>query len=334
MKDRLHTRPMQIAGVAAGLLAWAAFSTIAIVCAVSLLPPGSAVAQPKTTPVPPAGGQYAAFAKGRVDVAGGLSRLASARDGIIQSVHANDGADVKRGALLAQLDDRQARLQQEAARNEVAEIEARMKPLQIRLAAAERELARVEPLIASLAVARAERDDRRDQVALIRAEADALRAQSAAAQTRIKLASLEVDLRALRAPADGRIIKRFARAGDSAQGSANAPLFLFAPKAPLVVRADLEERFINLVAPGMPADIVLEADESRVLKGKVERIGLAFGARAPSDDPTERADLRTVDMIVTLDGANATVAPLIGQRVLVRIAKGAQAAQGTRPASK
>ena len=290
---------------------------------------GSAHAQSKQAPAA-ATGQYAAFAKGRVDVAGGLTRLGTARDGIIVSLHASEGADVKKGALLAQLDDRQARLQLEAARNEVGEIDARMKPLQIKLAAAERELTRVEPLVATQAVARAERDERRDQVALIRAETDALRAQSAAAQTRIKLASLEVELRAVRAPRDGRIIKRFARAGDSAQAAANAPLFLFAPKAPLVVRADLEERFVTQVVPGMPADVVLEADESRVLKGKIASIGLAFGARAPSDDPAERADVRSVEMIVTLDAGGSAAAgePLIGQRVLVRIAKGA------RPASK
>ncbi len=290
---------------------------------------GSAHAQAKAVPATPASGQYTAFAKGRVDVSGGLTRLGTARDGIIVSLPAGDGAEVKRGALLAQLDDRQARLLLEAARNEVSEIDARMKPLQIKLTAAERELARVEPLVATLAVARAERDEKRDQVALIRAESDALRAQSAAAQTRIKLASLEVELRAVRAPADGRIIKRFARAGDNAQASASAPLFLFAPKAPLVVRADLEERFVTQVTPGMPADVVLEADESRVLKGRIASIGLAFGARAPSDDPAERADVRSVEMIVTLDPGSASASvPLIGQRVLVRIAKGA------RPASK
>ena len=320
----------------------AAMLTSATLAATLAWLPAFAHAQTKA-PAAPASAQYAVFAKGRIDVAGGMTRLASARDGIITSVHAEEGAEVKRGALLAQLDDRQARLLLEAARNEADEIDARIKPVQVKLAAAERELARVEPLVATQAVARAERDDKRDQVALIRAEADALRAHSAAAQTRIKLATLEVDLRAVRAPVDGRIIKRFARAGDSAQAAASAPLFLFAPKAPLVVRADLEERFLAHAAPGMAAEIVLEADETRVLKGRVARIGQAFGARAPSDDPAERADVRTVDMIVTLDAVNATNAtnatsassaappPLIGQRVLVRIAKGAKA---TGPASK
>ena len=322
-----------------------------LAAALALLLPALAHAQAKA-PAAAASAQYAVFAKGRIDVAGGMARLASARDGIITGVHADEGAEVKRGALLAQLDDRQARLLLETARNEANEIDARMKPVQVKLSAAERELARVEPLVATQAVARAERDDKRDQVALIRAEADALRAQSAAAQTRIKLATLEVDLRALRAPADGRIIKRFARAGESAQAATSAPLFLFAPKAPLVVRADLEERFLAHAAPGMTVEIVLEADETRVLKGRVARIGQAFGARAPSDDPAERADVRTVEMIVTLDGAagatGSTTAsaatratsgpaaasagePLIGQRVLVRIAKGAKA---TGPASK
>lgn len=293
---------------------------VAALCALT----GLAQAQSKPAAAP--SGQYAVFAKGRIDVDGGMTRLGAARDGIIASVHAEDGAEVKRGALLAQLDDRQARLLQEAARNEAAEIDARMKPVQVKLAAAERELARVEPLVATLAVARAERDEKRDQVALIKAELDALRAQAAASQTRIKLATLEVELRALRAPADGRVIKRFARAGDAAQASNAAPLFLFAPAGARVVRADLEERFLAQAVAGMPAEVVLEADETRVLKGKITRIGQAFGARAPSDDPAERADVRTIEMIVALDAGQNE--PLIGQRVLVRVVKGA------RPVSK
>ena len=76
----------------------------------------------------------------------------------------------------------------------------------------------------------------------------------------------------------------------------------------------------------MPAEVVLEADETRVLKGKITRIGQAFGARAPSDDPAERADVRTIEMIVALEAGQNE--PLIGQRVLVRISKGA------RPVSK
>ena len=328
MNARRPTSPAGVASVArqGGAALRGACRALALL-ALLLVPCHRAIAQSKPAPAAAAAGHYAAFAKGRVEVAGGMVKLGTARDGIIQSVHAGDGTEVRKGALLMQLDDRQARLQLEAARNEVLDIDARMKPQQVKLAAAERELARVEPLVATQAVARAERDDKRDQVALIRAELDALRAQGAAALTRIKLAALEVELRALRAPADGRIIKRFARAGDSAQAAGNTPLFLFAPNTARVVRADLEERFLSQVAPGMPAEIVLEADESRVLKGRIERIGLAFGARPPSDDPAERADLRTVDMTIALDAAASTEL-LIGQRVLVRIAK------GNRPASK
>ena len=165
---------------------------------------------------PRVGANYIAFAKGRIDVAGGMVRLAAPRDGLIRSMHAEEGAEVRKGALLAQLDDRQAQLQLLAARNELREIETRTQPLKVKLLAAERELARIEPLMASQAVARAERDERRDQVSLLKAEIEAGNAQAAAGETRIKLAALEVELRAVRAPVDGRIIKRYARPGDSA----------------------------------------------------------------------------------------------------------------------
>jgi len=261
-------------------------------------------------------GNYVAFAKGRIDVAGGMVRLAAPRDGVIHSLHVDEGADVKKGALLAQLDDRQVQLQLAAARNELREIETRIQPLRIKLAAAERELARIEPLMASQAVSRAERDDKRDLVSLIKAEIESANAQAAASGTRIKLAALEVDLRAVRAPMDGRIIKRYARAGDTAHPGAT-PLFLLAPAAARVARVDLEDRFVHAVSPGMNAEVVVEADESRVLKGKVTRVGQAFGVRPPTDDPAEKVDVRSVELVVTLDTVNPL--PLIGQRVLVRI---------------
>ncbi len=274
---------------------------------------------------PRVGANYIAFAKGRIDVAGGMVRLAAPRDGLIRSMHAEEGAEVRKGALLAQLDDRQAQLQLLAARNELREIETRTQPLKVKLLAAERELARIEPLMASQAVARAERDERRDQVSLLKAEIEAGNAQAAAGETRIKLAALEVELRAVRAPVDGRIIKRYARPGDSAVSTGAAPLFLIAPTAAWVARADLEDRFVHAVAPGMAAEVVIEADESRVLKGRVTRLGQAFGVRPPTDDPAEKVDVRSVELVVTLDATNPL--PLIGQRVLVRIPVGATAAR-------
>lgn len=285
---------------------------LAFLAAISaVVPPASAQGSAQR-----AQGNYVAFAKGRIDVAGGMVRLAAPRDGVIHSVHADEGADVKKGALLAQLDDRHVQLQLAAARNELREIETRVQPLRIKLAAAERELARIEPLMATQAVSRAERDDKRDLVSLIKAEIESANAQAAASGTRIKLAALEVELRAVRAPMDGRIIKRYARTGDTAHPGAT-PLFLLAPAAARVARVDLEDRFVHAVSPGMNAEIVVEADDSRVLKGKVTRVGQAFGVRPPSDDPAEKVDVRSVELVVTLDPVNPL--PLIGQRVLVRI---------------
>jgi len=108
--------------------------------------------------------------------------------------------------------------------------------------------------------------------------------------------------------------QRQARPGNGVSTLNVTPLFLFAPDAPRIVRAELEERFLGAVQPGQSAEIVLEAKPSHRRAGKVLRIGKVVGQRIPSDDPTERQDSRVVECVLALDDTDL----LIGQRVIVR----------------
>ena len=61
--------------------------------------------------------------------------------------------------------------------------------------------------------------------------------------------------------------------------------------------------------------LVAEGDPSKVYPGKVLRARRVFGARKlQSDDPSQRADDRVVEVVVSADGAPF----LIGQRVLAK----------------
>jgi hypothetical protein len=71
-------------------------------------------------------------------------------------------------------------------------------------------------------------------------------------------------------------------------------------------------------AIGQEAEIVPEADPSRLAVGRVIRIAATFGTRKlKSDAANEASDERVVEVVVSADAAPV----LIGQRVLVKFMK-------------
>lgn len=260
--------------------------------------------------------RYVAIAKGQVDLEDGIIRLAASRDGLIREVHVNEGDFVKRGQVLLAIDDQQARLQLEQAQGELEERRAALGPLNARLAVAQREVARVTPLAKTESVSRQELDKAEGEVAVLRSEVMAAQAGVVSAESRVKVAAYEVEQRLVRAPRDGQIVRRQAKPGDGISTLNVTSLFLFAPESPRIVRADLEERFVPAVAPGMSALISPQGDENRIVRGKVLRIGRVFGKRSvATDDPADKQDVRTVECVLSVEDQDF----LIGQRVLVRV---------------
>lgn len=258
---------------------------------------------------------YAAYAKGKVDVEGGLIRLASGIDGLITDVLVKEGDAVKQGAPLAVVDDREAELKLAIANGEVAVIKAQLQPLELRQHSAARDLARLSRLTKQDVAPRVQLEQAEDLVSQLTAEKSVMEAQIHLSEARRDSAHHEVELHQVRAPQDGRIVKLLVHPGDGVSTQSITPLFLFEPNLPHLVRAELDERFVDAVHIGDDAEILLEADESKIWKGKVLRLGRVFGAPQLSGDANERADQRMVECIVSL-GAD----PLkIGQRVLVRI---------------
>jgi HlyD family secretion protein len=261
---------------------------------------------------------YVASAKGRIDIEGGLIRLAAQREGVIDKVLVEEGDTVQRNQVLAVLVDEQARRATALARAEQAQSQAALPAIEVRLAAALREEQRLAPLAADQTVAAQDLDNARDQVRAARAEQVAARAAVASAAERVKQADYEIEQRVVRAPLAGKIVKRQARPGDGVSIATVTPLFLFAPDGPRIVRAELEERFVPLVRAGQVAQVTLEADESRQYSARVLRLGHVVGQPSPSDDPTSKRDSSVVECVLSIEAGDV----LIGQRVIVRFSKG------------
>ena len=110
-----------------------------------------------------AGPVYVASGKGRIDIEGGVIRLAAQRDGIIARVHAEEGERVQAGQRLAELDHETARRQLALAEAELGEARAALARVEVDWRAAQREVERLRSLADNDNVSAQERDLARDR---------------------------------------------------------------------------------------------------------------------------------------------------------------------------
>jgi len=267
---------------------------------------------------------YVAIANGKADVEGGVIQVAARTAGVVRDVYVHEGDEVKKGQILARLEDDEPRLQAASAEADVRQAKAQVDLLKVQLSTAKREFDRLQGLIATNFVARQKVDQAQDAIRQAQASLEAQDAVIAAAQAKANQARYNEELTLIRAPADGRIVRRYANPGAGASTLNVSNMFDLEPKAPHIVRAEVTEASLPFVAIGQSVQIAPESDPSKVFPGHVIRRSGVFGARKlQSDDPTEKTDERVVEVVV---GADQTPF-LIGQRVLVKFLRGQQQAQ-------
>ena len=273
---------------------------------------------------------YAAIANGKVDIEGGIIQVAARRGGVVREVLVQEGDRVTAGQILARQEDDEARLSVQTARASVNQAEAQLAQINVDIRTAEREYERLQQLVATNFVAAQRVDQARDAIAAARAR---LGSQQAAVQTaRAQLASAEYnqELTVIRAPANGRIVRRYANPGAGASTLNVSNMFDLEPDAPRIARAEIVESDIPNITPGQKVEITPEGDPSKVYVGEVMRRAAVFGARKlASDDPSQRTDERVVEVVVSAGDAPL----LIGQRVLVKFMKPGETAGAPRVVS-
>lgn len=261
---------------------------------------------------------YAAIGNGKADVEGGIIQVAARRSGIVKEVYVQEGDQVVKGQILARQEDDDARLALAAAKAAVAQAQAQIRILEVKLAAARREYQRLQGLQASNFVARQKLDQQLDVIHDTEAQIAAQKAAIQTAQAQVNEAQYALDLTVIRAPANGRIARRYANPGAGASTLNVSNMFDLEPDTARIVRAEIVEADLPNVTIGQQVEIQPESDPSKAYVGKVLRRAAVFGARKlASDDPTQRSDERVVEVVVSADDAPF----LIGQRVLVKFMK-------------
>lgn len=272
---------------------------------------------------------YAAVARGRVDIEGGLLKLSMPREGVVADIKVHEGDHVKKGQVLAVLDTKPAQLAVSAAEAEQKQAKAQGSLLEARLKAAQQRATRLQAAAAAGAGDGQSADDAKDAANQLQGELDNARAAEAMAGQKLEAARYELAQRSLIAPVDAQIVERDIQPGATVSPQGGTA-FVLLPEGARIVRAELNESFVSAVHDGMHAQVVDDSGSGApTLSAHVQRIGTVFGPSALEEDPLIRANTRTVECVLVFD---ETPPPSlrIGQRVIVQFADqpGARAKPG------
>ena len=185
--------------------------------------------------------------------------------GKVVEVLVEEGQTVRRGQVLARLDDAQiragldvARAQLEAARRAAAEDQARLKEAQLTQT-------RLNQLVKDQVVGRAEVDSANAAVESLTARIELARQQVQVAESQVR--AIETDLvdMVVRAPFDGVAISKDAQPGEMVSpvsaggGFTRTGICTIVDMSSLEIEVDVSESYINRVRPGQPVEAVLDA---------------------------------------------------------------------------
>ena len=309
--------------------------------ALYLAKPGVRAANPEGSPAAarPRGGDVV-VAAGRVEPASEEIKIGSELDGKLAQVPVAEGDQVKRGQILAVLEnaDYQARvaLAEAAIRERQADLErltngnrgqekreseANVREAEAVLANAQAELDRRRSLLDRGAIARFEFDsaEREFRVARARLEAsrersglvhegfrmeDRKRVEAEIDRTRAQLREAQAVLAKtyIRSPLDGVVLRKKLRAGESVSGKGDTPVVTLGDLSRLRVRADVDESDVARLAVGQTAHVTAAAYGDRKFTGKVVRIGQILGRKnVRTDEPNERVDTKILETLIELD---------------------------------
>lgn len=291
-----------------------------------------------TSPTP----RWAASATGRIEPKRGAVRIGTQTPGKVEQVIVKTYDVVAGGDLLVRLDDDEAVERLRAADAEVQvrqrernEEEAKGLALERRaaedaLASAERALfgARLafDEVAAELRAGNGTIEDvssARDRIRTaeerVATEKAALgkvlakpnmplpsRLESGLTQARAELSLTEtaVERTRIRAPFEGTVLNVFAKEGEIAAPSPEAPLLLIGDLTTLRVRAEVEERDVTKVRPSQRVVVRADAFPDREFEGKVTSVAAALDSpRIASRGPRRPNDVEVLEVLAELEGS-------------------------------
>jgi RND family efflux transporter MFP subunit len=189
------------------------------------------------------------------------------RDGVVSDISADLGTRVKKGAVLARLDDRQVLADRDAAQAKEKSLEADVQGWIYETKVLQSDLDRAEAMSKAQLITPQELDHARYKVQADKYETERSRQNLVNAQDALKSLNLELEKTRIVAPFDGVVARRYVRAGQKV--AVGDRLFWITATAPLRLRFTLPERFAGHVNVGQQLAVTLanadQKTESRVV---------------------------------------------------------------------
>jgi RND family efflux transporter MFP subunit len=199
--------------------------------------------------------------------------------GRLEFLEVEEGDRVKRGEILAQLENRDYAARLELARKERVEREGAVVELQAILAEDEREFDRQTRLLAGGVTGRAEQERALARRDATRARLETARAGAESAAARVKVNEAELEYTVIRAPFGGVVIRKMAKVGEmvmpqamGADTNTKSGIVQLADFNTLEVEVDVQEANIARLGEGQPARVLLKSYRDRPYQALVRQI--------------------------------------------------------------
>ena len=256
-----------------------------------------------------AAGSVGITANGYV-VARTRASVSSRISGRLASLSVEEGSVVKRGQVLARLDNDDyaaavAQAEAEQLRAEAAVAESRSNRDQLA-----RDLARSRELLAKNLEPARTSEDLASQLASAEARVNVQLAQIKAAEAAVAFARANFENTTIRAPFDGTVLRKDAEVGEvvapvaSGGGFTRGAVVTMADLKTLEVEVDVNEAYIAQIKDKQPTRVVLDAYPTATFAGRVRQIV-----------PTADRQRATVQVKVSITDRDPRILPEMGARV-------------------
>lgn len=231
--------------------------------------------------------------------------LVAQRDGVVVEVFVETGTAIRKGQILAQLDDRQLTADKDAAAAKARSTEADLRNWEAGAQVAQAQRDRAEQLWAANIIAKSEEEKAKYQYDATTFEVERQREDLRVAQETLRSLELELEKTRITAPFDGVVARRYLRLGQDV--AKNDRLFWISAVAPLRVKFALPEAYLGRVRNGTELIVVTSATPGEVHQARVVLV-------SPVVDPSSD----TIDVTAELDGPSSNLRPGMTANIRLR----------------
>jgi membrane fusion protein (multidrug efflux system) len=227
------------------------------------------------------------------------------REGVITEIKADTGAVVRKGDLLAMLDDRQISADHDSAVAKAASIGADLKNWEALVKVAEVDSERAQAMWKNNLITKQDLEHQQYKLVAAKFEVDRERENFKQATATAESLGLECEKAKIRAPFAGIVARRYVRAGQRI--AVNERLFWVTATSPVRVRFTLPEAMIASVHKGTKVEVTPTT------------LGKPYAARVVMLSPVVDPGSGTIEVTAELTSAGEELRP--GMATTVRLAK-------------